>query len=193
MTADELQAALHGAIHRDDPETVGNEPVALELARQQLAKSFFPLEAEITVDPPLTVARGMVALPAGFGAAIAVGRDFTFISPRGWQRLIVEAPANVQTCYSIFGGTIRVHPSVVSLSLVYSATPLPITGTEENWLSQYYAGLWLHAARAEQYRFMEDVESQAAAESLWRGMMDELQAKNDRIRSSGGSLRMRSR
>ena len=29
-------------MHRTDPETVGNEPVALELARVQLARSFFP-------------------------------------------------------------------------------------------------------------------------------------------------------
>jgi len=88
MTADELRAALHAYIKRDDPETVANEPIALELARQTLAKSFFPMESEVTVDPPLVVSSaGLAALPADFGVAVAVGHDFTYVSPRAWQRL----------------------------------------------------------------------------------------------------------
>ena len=194
MTADELRAALHAYIKRDDPETVANEPVALELARQALGKSFFPLESERTVDPPLAVnASGLAPLPLDFGQAIAVGRDLTYISPRAWSRLIVEAPNNLGGCYSVYGGFIHVMPSFDALALVYNMQPMPIAGAETNWLAQYYAALWLHAARAEQYRFIEDLESQGAAESLWRGMMDDLAAKDARVRSAGGSLRMRSR
>jgi hypothetical protein len=194
MTADELRAALHAYIKREDPETVANEPVALELARQEIAKSFFPMESEKTADPPLAVSSGgLAALPADYGVAIAVGRDFTYISPRAWQRLIAEAPGNLGGCYSIFGGFIRVKGGMDSLALVYNVAPLPIAGGESNWLSQYYAAIWLHAARAEQYRFIEDVESQATAESLWRGIVDDLAAKDARIRQAGGSVRMRSR
>jgi hypothetical protein len=193
MTADELQAALHAYMKRDDPETVANEPTALELARQAIAKALFPIEAETTVEPPLVITSGRAALPADFGTAIAVGRDLTYLAPRVWQRLVIEAPGNLGGCYSIYGGMLRVHPSMTTVALVYSALPMPIVGTGENWLSQFYASVWLHAARAEQYRFIEDNESQATAESLWRDQAADFQAKNDRIRNAGGSLRMRSR
>jgi hypothetical protein len=194
MTADELRAALHAYMKREDPETVANEPIALELARQEIAKSFFPMESEKTVDPPLAVSSGgLAALPVDFGMAIAVGRDFTYISPRAWQRLIAEAPGNLGGCFSIYGGFIRVRGSVESLALVYNMAPMPIVGAETNWLSQYHAAIWLHAARAEQYRFIEDIESQVTAGQLWRGMVEELAEKDRRIKQAGGSLRMRSR
>jgi len=193
MTADELRAALNGYMKRDDPATVNNEPTALELARQEIAKSFFPMEAETVVNPPLVVVNGIAPLPADFGSAVAVGRDMTYIPPRTWQRIILEAPENLGGCYSLFGKCLHVLPALNALAFVYNALPLPITGAQTNWLSVSYAGIWLHAARAEQYRFIEDNDSQATAETLWRGMVDDLTAKDARLRQSGGSLRMKSR
>ena len=193
MTADDLRAALHAYLKRDDPETVANEPVAIELARQEIAKMFFPMEAETTTVPPLVVVNGQAPVPADFGTAIAVGRDLSYVPPRTWQRVILEAPENLGGCYSLFGGAFHVVPSINALAVVYTVAPVAITGAQSNWLSNTYAAIWLHAARAEQYRFIEDMESQASAETLWRGMVDDLTAKDARIRASGGALRMRSR
>lgn len=192
VTADELRAALHAYMKRDDPETVGNEPVALELARQAVEKVFFPMEAEGLV-PPLAVLNGRALLPPDFGKAIAVGRNFDYVAPRDWQRLQVNAPKHLAGCYSIYGGYVHVEPGITALSFVYYAQPQPIKGTETNWLADEYAPVWLHAARAEQYRFVEDVESATAADQLWRAMAREFEDESERRRQSGGRLRMRSR
>lgn len=193
MNANELRDALHAYMKRTDPETIANEPTALELARQVIEKVFFPLESEEWVSPPLPVVNGSTPLPDDFGRAVSVGRNFAYIAPRLWQRLSVDAPHNLAGSYSIFAGRLHVEPSISALALVYNARPLAIAGTEENWLSVYYAPMWLNAARAEQYRFIEDAEGENRAENLWRNAVGEFDASSERRRQSGGALRMKSR
>ena len=193
MTYNELRAALSAYMKRTDPETIANEPTALELARAEVALRFFPVESEMVAMPDLPLVGGVATLPADYGRAIAVGDDLAYVSPRQWKRLMVAGQRSLGGKYSVYGGQIHVHPYLTELSLVYNQAPLPITGTGDNWLSVIYPNIWLHAARAEQYRFIEDLESAMTADSYWRGLAMELQGESERTRQAGGPIRMKSR
>jgi hypothetical protein len=191
MTYDELRAALSAYMKRTDPETIANEPIALDLARMLVGLTFFPHEAETTA-PPLVVTDGQAPLPPNFGRAVAVGQDFAYMPPRAW-RLAAGDPTQLARRFTVYGGALHVHPGLTEVTMVYNRQPEAITGTGSNWLSELYPTVWLHAARAEQYRFIEDHEGAMGADSYWRGLAQELAAMSEITRQAGGPLRMQSR
>jgi hypothetical protein len=191
MTYDELRAALSAYLKRTDPETIANEPVALELARGTVGGFFFPRESEEVAS--LLPVDGLAPLPLDFGRAVSVGADLAYVAPRQWERLLVASPRDLMGKYTIEADNLRVHPGLAIVGMVYNRFPLAVTGAGENWLSASYPAVWLHAARAEQYRFIEDHESGLAADQYWRGLATELAGESERSRQAGGSLRMKSR
>ena len=192
MTYDELRAALSAAMHRNDPETIANEPTALELARAIVAVSFFPRESEIVL-PAFAVTDGMAELPADFGRAAAVGEDLAYIAPRNWNRMITSAVRELRGKFTVYAGLLHVHPAVTSVAMVYNQQPAKITAGESNWLSEHYPSIWLYAAKAEQYRFIEDNESANNTDTYWRTLAQQLDGESERSRQSGGLIRMKSR
>lgn len=192
MTFIELQAALNAYMKRTDPETVANEPVALEMARVVVAGSFFPLESEQVIDA-LAVVNGAADLPAFFGRAVAVGADYAYVTPRDFARRIADDPGSLLGCYTLAGGKLLTHPSETVLRLQYSARPAPISGSSTNWLSEHYAPVWLHAARAEQYRFIEDQQGADLADAYYQGLIAQLGQQSEASRQAGGAIRMKSR
>jgi hypothetical protein len=193
MNYSELRTALSAYMKRADPETINNEPIALELARLTVGSTFHPREAEKTI-AALPITAGAGALPADFGMALAVGDDMAYLPPRSWQLLEGQGEADDLTGqYTILAGQLLVHPAITSLRLSYFEQPKIIAGAESNWLSAYYAQVWLHAARAEQYRFIEDMESAGVADAYWQQLAGVLAGASETTRRAGGALRMRGR
>jgi hypothetical protein len=191
MTYDELRAALSAYLKRTDPETIANEPISLELSRKIVAGFFFPRESEEVAS--LLPVDGVAPLPADFGRAISVGADLAYMAPRAWNRLILASPRELAGKFTLQGTSLHVHPGLAAVGVLYNRTPDAIAGTASNWLSDLYPSVWLHAARAEQYRFIEDHESGLAADQYWRGLATELAAASETSRQAGGSLRMKAR
>jgi len=191
MNADELRAALSAYMKRTDPETIANEPTALELSRLLVGVTFFPHESE-TVVPSLAIVDGEAPLPDDFGRAVAVAKDFAYTAPRVWRSLQGNA-RELAGRFTVYGGALHVHPALTEVSLVYNRQPEAIVGTASNWLSELYPQVWLHAARAEQYRFIEDTEGAMQADGYWRGLAQELAAVAEVTRQAGGLIRMKSR
>ena len=191
MTYDELRAALSAYMKRTDPETIANEPTALELSRQAVGRLFFPVESEVEAD--LILIDGQAVLPDDFGRAVSVGNDMAYTPPRAWRWGLEMAPNRIGGKYSIYDDMIHVAPSLLSLRVVYNRQPEAISGTQSNWLSEHYPAVWLHAARAEQYRFIEDNEGAAGADSIWQGLAAELGGASEISRQAGGALRMKGR
>jgi hypothetical protein len=199
MTFNELQAALHGYMHRDDPETVANEPTALEIARLKLARTFFPAVAsEIE---PLAFTDNLngtasAPLPTDFGQAdvllVMGGGDLEYLTPREFARR--WAQGRLAGVYTTEGVEVRAAASLVTTGalLTYYRQPFTISGTEENWCSHSYPDVWLWQALAEQHRFVQDAESADLAEAY----SEELAASatvNTRANREGGVLRMSTR
>jgi hypothetical protein len=191
MTYDELRAGLSAYMKRTDPETIANEPTALELARLTIARVFYPVESEEEAD--LTLIDGKALLPADFGRAVAVGDDMGYVAPRAWRHMAAISPTRLGGKYSVYDGMLHTHGALLSVALVYNRQPVRIAAAATNWLAEFYPAIWMHAARAEQYRFIEDYEGAGSADAFWQGLAGQLGAQSEISRQSGGALRMKSR
>lgn len=192
MTYDELQAALHAYVHRDDLETTANEPTALALSLAAVSRAFKPMESDaLLIDAP---AGGLVAMPADFVEAQAVldqsGAELEYLSVREFLSRQGAARAGR---FTIAGQAFRVADDVTDLQVAYFAAPPVIANAEENWLSLRYPDVWLHAAVAEQFRFTQDEEAARAADSYWQGLAAEAERLSRRGATSGGAIRMKGR
>jgi hypothetical protein len=192
MTYDDLRAALSAYMKRTDPETIANEPTALEMARLAVAQVFFPREAELTV-PALAIVGGASPLPTDYGRALAVGDDLEYMPPRVWQLFEGTDTDALAGSYTVLGGQLLVHPSITSLRFSYFGRPQAIIGAASNWLSTNFAPVWLHAARAEQYRFIEDMPSADQADAYWQGLARTFAGESETTRRAGGALKMKGR
>lgn len=189
MNYDQIRAALSAYIHRTDAATISNEPTALELSLIAVGASFFVREALKAVDVSLVA--GAAALPVGFGRAEVIGADLAYKSLREWAG---DTAAQRQGCFTIQGSTLLVGGEPDGpLPIVYYELPVSISGAQANWLSTGYPSVWIHAARAEQYRFIEDISAANEADALWRGQADVFAGESRRVESRGGAIRMRSR
>lgn len=199
MNADELRAAVSAYMHRTDPETIANEPTAIELARLKLSRWFFPELASMTVVLTFTDAgdgSAFAPLPDDFGQAdvlYVTGRgDLEYLTPRDFTRALVDKTR--PNGYTIAGDVLQVQASLATLdgALSYYRAPEPITGAAINWCSDAYADVWMWQAIAEQHRFVQDAESaqlaEAYAEELGSRSMDSTRANRQ-----GGALRMTAR
>jgi hypothetical protein len=199
MTYDELRGTLNQYMHRTDPETVANELNAIELARLKLARYFFPEQAANGLDV-LFVDNGngsaTFPLPADFGqvdtVATSTAGDLQYVTIREFARL--WARRQLAGVFTISGtglsGDASLATAVVRMS--YYRAPERISGTEENWCSQFYGDVWLWQAIAEQHRFVQDAESAQLAEAYSEELA--MSATNQtRANREGGVLRMSTR
>lgn len=190
MTYTEVRAALSAYMHRTDPETINNEPIALELARQKLNRWFFP-------EPSSTLVRGVVMtagetnLPADYGQVDTVSTaegDLFYVTPREFSRLVARGDTGGN--FTVTGSSLSTDAAVATVSLLYYRQAEPTTTS--NWLSAGFADVWLWQGIAEQHRFVQDFESALAADSYAQSLGDRalLETRSNR---GGGSLKMTSR
>jgi len=191
MTYDELRSSLSAYMKRTDPETIANEPNALELARQTVARVFYPVESEEEAD--LILIDGKAVLPADFGRAVSVGQDMSYTAPRVWRQMAAISPSKLGGRYTVYDGMLHVSGALLTVSMVYNRQPLKIAAAATNWLAEFYPAIWLHAGRAEQYRFIEDYEGAGQADGFWQALAGQLGAASEVSRQAGGALRMKSR
>lgn len=192
MTYDELRAALTAYAHRTDPETIANEPTALELARSRLGRHFFP-ELALAIEPALVPVAGVADLPATFGQADTVATahgDLAYQTPREWARAVARRDTDGK--FTIAGTKLYVDPSIASVALTYYRQPEVIAAGASNWLSLSFPDVWLWEAVAEQHRFCQDGESAALAQGEASRLAAEAELET-RGNKEGGALRMTSR
>jgi hypothetical protein len=195
MNYTELRAALHGYVHRDDQATTDNEPTALELARQAVGRRFFPREAYAAL-AGVVPASGVFLLPADFGTLEAVaGTNGAELEFRALRQFQAESLAgHSKNVYSLTGAELLLTPGAhASIAGSYFAKPQAITGTQTNWLSASYADVWLHAAIAEQWRYLQDFDAADLTDSYWQRLAGQAQADSRAAQQSGGALRIKGR
>ena len=193
MNYDELRAALTAYMHRTDPETIDNEPIAIELARAKLNRWFFP-EASSTLLEPIAMTAGQAPLPVDYGQADTVSTaegDLFYVAPREYARLVARGDTGAR--FTVTGTTLHVDVAVATVSFLYyrQAEEL-LAGTDSNWLSEGFPDVWLWQSIAEQHRYVQDFESAMAAEKYARSLGDGALI-DTRANRGGGSLKMISR
>lgn len=190
MTYDEVRAAVHAYMHRNDSETVDNEPTALDLARVKLARDFFPESAAVLVQG-LPIVAGVGQLPADFGQADTVrdpsGQDLDYETPRGWARMLGSNETAGR--FTIIADKIYTDGALASVNLLYYLKPEPIGTGETSWLSADYPDVWIWAGVAEQHRFVQDFESAQIAEQYAYDLAGKAVFRT-RANRGGGTLRM---
>lgn len=194
MNYDQMRAALHGYIHRDDQATTDNETTALELSLQAVARRFFPRESWAALATATDVS-GAAALPEDFGTmeAVIYQRELEYRSLREYQAEqagpVAERPRNT---YTLTGASILAQPEV-NLTGSYFTKPESISGTQSNWLSLSYPDVWLHAAIAEQWRFLQDFEAAELTDGYWQRLAQKAMDDSRAAMQSGGAIRMKGR
>jgi hypothetical protein len=190
MTYDEIRQAVHGYMHRNDAETVDNEPTAIDLARVKLGRDFFPESAAVLLQG-LAIVNGVGQLPADFGQADTVkdaaGRDLDYQTPRGWARMV--GTKETQGKFSITGDKLYVDGALASVDLLYYLAPQPIGPGQTSWLSEDYPDVWIWMGVAEQHRFVQDFESAQISEQYAYELAGKAVFRT-RANRGGGSLRM---
>ncbi len=200
MTYNQIVLALNDYMHRTDPETLTNAPVAMEMALLKLSRWFYP-EPAAQVVPLAFVSNGdgtaSVTVPFDLGQAdtLYVGGigDLEYLTARQFARR--WADDELRGAYTITGSTIKAAASLATatrVTLTYYRAITAILPTESNWCSDTFPDVWLWQAIAEQHRFVQDAESaqlaEAYAEELGNAAMDQTRAN-----VAGGALRMSSR
>lgn len=198
MTYNELRAAVSAYMHRTDPETIGNEPQALELARVRLARFFFPELASATAGVTFTDngdGTASAPTPPDFAQADTLyvrGRgDHEWVTPREFNRY--AADRTIRNRYTVTGALVLADSSLsavgIGARMTYYQAPPVIAGTASNWCSTNYPDVWLWQAIAEQQRFVQDAESAALTDAyaLELGNAAMQQSRGNR---EGGALRM---
>jgi hypothetical protein len=197
MSYDDLRLALHGYIHRDDQATTDNEVTALELARQAVGRRFFPREALVPLSGVVPV-DGVFPLPADFAMLESVigakGQELEYRSLRDFQAEQLAPPAGPKNVYTMTGAALLLSAGAHDqVSGSYFAKPAAITGTGSNWLSANYADVWLHAAIAEQWRYLQDFDAADLTDSYWQRLAGQAQADSRAAMQSGGAIRIKGR
>jgi hypothetical protein len=193
MTYDEIRAAVNAYMHRTDPETVQNEPTAMELARAKLNRWFFPERASELVRDIVTAPNGECMLPVDFGQADTVSTaegDMFYVTPREFARLTARGDTGGN--FTVTGSTLHVDKSISKVSLLYYRQAEDIGTGQTSWLSDDFPDVWIWQSVSEQHRFCQDWESAMAAESYAKSLGDQalLQSRANR---GGGSLKMTTR
>ena len=193
MTGAEIAAALHAYVHRQDADTVTNEPLALSLSWAAVSRVFYPREAWRLA--PVAVVGGKGPLPADFGRAISVSvagqGQLRYVSVRDFTDL--QADNTMAGAFTVDGASYNVAPAIESLATCYAAKLKQPTGSEANWLTINYPDVWLHAAIAEQWRHVQDYEAAQASSAHWQGLAQAAMAQSERAAQSGGGLAMKGR
>lgn len=193
MNASDIAAALHAYVHRTDSDTVSNEPNALALGWAAVARLFYPRESWVIAQVAIVDGRG--ALPADFGRAIAVSvagkGQLRYVSPREFTDLY--AGSALGGVFTIDGASYAVDPAVTSIATVYAAKLAQPSGADSNWLTLTYPDVWLHAAIAEQWRYVQDYEAAKASTEHWQGLAQSCMAQSERAAQSGGGLTIKGR
>lgn len=197
MNYTELRTALNAYMHRSDAETVGNEPTALSLSLAYLARMFFPSEC-YTVTAVLVPVAGALALPSDYGRMDVVataGRpgQLGYAAPREWAELVAAGGLARLGLYTIAGAQLLVDPSVTGVVLNYYARAQPISGTAANFISTNYPDVWLEAAIAEQWRFLQDFDSAQGAADRCVRLAGTAESQSIINNQAGGALRMKGR
>ena len=190
MTYDEIRQAVHSYMHRNDVETIDNEPTALDLARVKLGRDFFPESAAVLLQG-LAIVDGVGQLPADFGQADTVrvpgGGDLDYETPRGWARM--QGTKETAGKFSIVGDKLNVDAALASVDLLYYLKADPIGTGQTSWLSADYPDVWIWMGVAEQHRFVQDFESAQIAEQYAYELAGKAVFRT-RANRGGGTLRM---
>jgi len=195
MNYTQLKAALHAYVHREDAETTANEDTALELARANLSRWFFPEELSATLNPVAFVA-GVAALPADFAAVDVLSTlkygDFDPMPAREWMRAVMQKQTFGR--FTVLGTNLVVDASVDATvaALKYFTQVSVIAGAGTNVVSTKYPDVWLWQAVAEQHRFVQDFDAADAAQERALAIGTEAMTRS-KGNNAGGSLRMASR
>jgi hypothetical protein len=194
MTFAELQAALHAYVHREDQETTSNEVTALNLAAAAIVREFTPREAWSRVT--LQATDDVATLPADFVSADVVSIEsvgaLQYLDPREWATVAGTKSAGWDA-YTIGGASLYLPAGTSECTLAYYARPPAISGGSSNWLSEQYPDVWLHAALAEQWRYLQDEEASGWAAQYWRELAVQALRASRAGAQSGGLIRMRGR
>lgn len=200
MNFEQMRQALHGYVHRDDQATVDNEPTALALSEAAIARRFFPRESYAAL--ALTLVDGAAPLPADFGTLEAIvggmGAEMEYRSLRQYQAEAAGPehlrPGNTYTLTSSEVLAAQAHGTLLGSYFTRPApgyTEADLTGA--SWLSTFHPDVWLHAALAEQWRFLQDFEAAELTDAYWQRLADRAMADTRASMQSGGAVRMKGR
>jgi len=189
MTYDDVRAAVSRYMHRNDAETIDNEPTALDLARVKLGRDFFPESAAVWVRD-LPIVAGVGQLPADFGQADTVRSgtvDLSYETPRTWARLAGMHDTGGR--FSITADKLYVDGALAWVDLLYYLRADAIGPGQTSWLSEDYPDVWIWMAVGEQHRFVQDFESAQFAEQYAYELAGKAVFRT-RANRGGGTLRM---
>lgn len=200
MNYSQIQAAVQGYIHRDDPGTVGNIPNAIAFGQNWIQQHFAPQQANglgaLVFVTGVAGPWAQAPLPVQFGRFIAITQPgigtLDYVDPRTFLDLVNAG--QFSGAYTIAGELVLANASVAGIQCLgnWVQQPSALTGSaDRNYLTDYFPDLLVWAAVAEQHRFVQDWEEAGAAQGYAQALIQQYQSAHVAKQQSGGRLVMK--
>jgi hypothetical protein len=201
MNYGQIQTAVRGYIHRDDPATDGNLANAVTFAQNWIQQQFAPTAAN-TLGTLAFVAGtagpwAQAPLPALFQRFVLIQPTgepaLDYIDPRSFiERL---AGAGIGDAFTIAGALVLADAkwagSALLTNVILQPTALVADG-DSNYLSADFPDALIWAAVAEQHRFVQDWDEGERAQQHALALVQSYNAAHTAKQQSGGRLIIRS-